>query len=360
MLKSTDAEGVTPSEQKTTPVVKPRRWLWFIVGILLVIIITAIGSYMGYQKGIQQRLDQQFSEIALIATTQFQLGLQDMQTGNFELARKRFEYVIQIDSKFPGAAEKLVEVSIAMSRTETPTAAPSATPSVIPVTPTVDTRGAQQLFTEVVQLINNKEWQKALDTLEALRQNNKEYRTVEVDGLYYIVLRNLGVHKILIEGELEQGIYDLALAERFGPLDAEAASYRTWAQYYTTGATFWQIDWSQVVRYFSEVYPALPNLRDGGVNGMTATERYRLGSIYYGDKLAAAGDFCKAKEQYQNALALSSDAAVQPTASYVTQKCEEATPTSTPNPAINEQKPTPSITPSPLVATPTKTPPVTH
>ena len=158
---------------------------------------------------------------------------------------------------------------------------------------------------------------------------------------------------------MEQGIYYLALAERFGPLDAEAASYSTWAQYYITGATFWQIDWSQVVLYFSQVYPALPNLRDGGVNGMTATERYRHGSIYYGDKLAAAGDFCKAKEQYQNALALSSDASIEPTASYVSQKCEETTPTSTPNPAINEQQPTPSITSSSLVTTWTQTPSVT-
>jgi tetratricopeptide (TPR) repeat protein len=346
MLNSTDAEGVTPSEQKTTPVAKPRRWPSIIVGILLVIIITAVGSYLGYQRGIQQRMDQQVSEIALKATTQFQLGLQDMQTGNFELARRRFEYVIQIDPNFPGASEKLVEVSIAMSRTETPTAAPpTVTPTVIPVTPTVDNRGAQQLFTEVKQLIDNKDWQKALDTLEALRQINRDYRTVDVDGMYYLVLRNLGVHKILNDGELEQGIYDLALAERFGPLDAEAASYRTWAQYYTTGATFWQIDWSQVVFYFSQVYPALPNLRDGGINGMTATERYRLGSIYYGDKLAASGDFCKAKEQYYNALALSPDAAVEPTASYVSQKCEEATPTATPNPAVNQQQATPSIIP---------------
>jgi tetratricopeptide (TPR) repeat protein len=352
MLNTENAEGVTPSEQKTTPVTKLRRWPWFLLGILLVIVITAIGSYLGYQKGIQQRLSQQVSEIALRATTQFQLGLQDMQAGNFELARKRFEYVIQIDPNFPGAAEKLVEVSLAMSRTETPTAAPpTATPTGIPVTPTVDTRGAQQLFTEAKQLIDNKDWQKAFDTLEALRQNNRDYRTVDVDGMYYIVLRNLGVHKILIEGELEQGIYDLALAERFGPLDAEAASYRIWAQYYVTGATFWQIDWSQVVLYFKEVYPALPNLRDGGVNGMTATERFRLGSIHYGDQLAAAGDFCKAKEQYQNALALSPDAAVEPTASYVSQKCDEATPA--PNPAINSQNPEASTTPELPVLTPT-------
>ena len=83
MLNSTDTEGVTPSEQKTTPAAKPRRWPWIVVGILLVFILTAVGSYMVYQKGIQQRLDQQVSGTALKATTQFQLGLQDMQAGNF-------------------------------------------------------------------------------------------------------------------------------------------------------------------------------------------------------------------------------------------------------------------------------------
>jgi tetratricopeptide (TPR) repeat protein len=310
MVNSKESKSITFPEQLQTKPVKRRRWGWVWLGVLLVIIVAGVGGYLGYQNGINQRLEKEASQVALKATDQFQRGLLDLQAGNYELAKKRFEYVIQLDSKFPGVTEKLAEVMLAMNRTATPTQVPTATE--IPLTPTPDTRSEEQLFADTKQLLVNKEWQKAIDTIEALRKMNLQYRSVDVDGLYYIALRNLGVQKILAEGELEPGIYDLALAERFGPLDAEAASYRTWAQYYITGASFWEVDWSQVVFYFSQVYPALPNLRNGGVNGMTAVERYRLGSIRYGDKLATTGEWCKAKEQYANALAACASAYPNP------------------------------------------------
>jgi tetratricopeptide (TPR) repeat protein len=345
MVNSKESKSITFPEQLQTKPVKRRRWGWVWLGVLLVIIVAGVGGYLGYQNGINQRLEKEASQVALKATDQFQRGLLDLQAGNYELAKKRFEYVIQLDSKFPGVTEKLAEVMLAMNRTATPTQVPTATE--IPLTPTPDTRSEEQLFADTKQLLVNKEWQKAIDTIEALRKMNLQYRSVDVDGLYYIALRNLGVQKILAEGELEPGIYDLALAERFGPLDAEAASYRTWAQYYITGASFWEVDWSQVVFYFSQVYPALPNLRNGGVNGMTAVERYRLGSIRYGDKLAALGEWCKAKEQYANALALSADAIIEPTATFVAEKCEQSTQPATPAPPPAPQHtPTPSVSPT--------------
>jgi hypothetical protein len=64
-------------------------------------------------------------------------------------------------------------------------------------------------------------------------------------------------------------MYDMSLAEQFGPLDKEADTYRTWARLYITGASFWEIDWEQVINYFSQVYAAVPMLRDG--SGVTAS-----------------------------------------------------------------------------------------
>jgi tetratricopeptide (TPR) repeat protein len=342
--------NTSPSDQAQTQPVKTRRsvrWVW--LGVLLFLLIIVSGVYLGYRNGIDQRLDKETSQVVLLSTEQFQRGLLDMQSGNYELARRRFEYVIQLDPNFPGATEKLAEVMLAMNRTATPTLEP--TPTVVLPTPTPDTRNIDQLFAEAKQLLVDKEWQKAIDTIEVLRKANLQYRSVEVDGFYYIALRNLGVQKILMDGELENGIYDLALAERFGPLDAEADSYRIWAQYYITGASFWEVDWSQVVFYFSQVYPALPNLRNGGANGMTAIERYRLGSIKYGDKLAAAGEWCKAKEQYANALSLGTDPQLEPTASFAVQKCEESTNPATQTPPAQQRTPTPATQATPTIST---------
>jgi cell division septation protein DedD len=183
---------------------------------------------------------------------------------------------------------------------------------------------------------------------------------VEADGLYYIALRNRGVDRIVLQGSLEPGMYDLSLSENFGPMDREAEGYRTWARLYITGASFWEIDWSRVVEIFSQIYPSLPNLRDG--SGWTAVERFRLASIGYGDQLMAKNEYCKGRDQYVNALSISEDPKLAPTAAAAQLLCSPPTPTSkpatkTPKATQSEPQPTPAdeITPAP---TPGGTPPV--
>jgi hypothetical protein len=123
-----------------------------------------------------------------------------------------------------------------------------------------------------------------------------------VDGMYFMSLRNRGVGKVIppsqkcIDINLEGGIYDLTLAERFGPLDAYAASLRTWSRLYITGASFWELDWYQAMDYFSQVYPYYPNLMD--VSCLTASERYRIAALNYIDVVWQTGDYCTATNLY--------------------------------------------------------------
>jgi tetratricopeptide (TPR) repeat protein len=190
----------------------------------------------------------------------------------------------------------------------------------VPVfTPTPDLRGVQELFDTALQQIADGAWEDAINTLKALRENDLTFRTVQVDGLLYIALRNRGIQKILSEGSLEPGIYDLSLAERFAPLDSRAEGLRTWTRFYLTGASFWDVDWSQVVFYFEQVYPHLPNLRDGTF--MTATERYRIGAIEYASQLLAAGEYCLAQEYFEKALAISEDSAARTLSESAAEAC---------------------------------------
>ena len=94
--------------------------------------------------------------------------------------------------------------------------------------------------------------------------------------MLYVALRNRGVEKISKQADLEGGIYDLALAERFGPLDLDARGWREWSQWYIRGASFWEVDWAKSISYFSQVAPIAPNLRDA--SGWTASDRYRIAS----------------------------------------------------------------------------------
>lgn len=362
-------EKVTITEDKSQPLEKNavlevedqkkrriRFPVWaFLVGLLILLAGAAVGVYYGYRAGIELRKQAQQNQVIMEATYQFQLGLADLEAGRYETARKRFEYVISLQPDFPGAADKYIEANMLYSLALTPTAAPTPT-----VEPTPDLRGEEELFNQIGQHLQNKEWAAAVEAIQRLRDKNLQYRSVDVDGMYYIALRFLGIEKISA-GELEVGIYNLALAERFAPLDVEAQNYRNWARMYLSAASFWGADWARVVQYFADIYPSLPNLRDS--SGMTATERFRIASIRYADQLMTQGSYCDAETHYRNALAISPDPAAESGASLAAEYCanppaeegegEEPFPPGEATPTLPSTEETPVETPGEI---PTETP----
>ena len=116
-----------------------------------------------------------------------------------------------------------------------------------------------------------------------------------------------------------------------------------------------------------EIYPYFPNMHDK--SGFTATERFRIASVKYGDQLSAAGQYCEALQQYQNAQGIINDAAVEPTVTEVYKGCypPEPTlgPTLTPTPTFTitigpSETPTPTTevvppTPTDTIEAPTAT-----
>jgi tetratricopeptide (TPR) repeat protein len=337
-------DAAAPQPPKKAPRKKSgRRWSkkelrWLLVplagmaGLLLIALISAFG---GYTAGIGLRRDAESTQVARSAEQQFQLGLQDMEQGNYFRARQRFEYVIQLAPNYPGATEKLAEALLYLNATATPTLVPTPT-----VTPTPDTRANDELFSQAQQAILNSEWDKAIEALLALRGNDAAYRPVDVDGMLFLALRNRGRDRILKENNLESGIYDLTLASNFGPLDAEAAGLKSWTQLYITGASFWGIDWGQAVEYFQQVAPNMPNLMDG--SKMTATERLRVALFEYGNTLAQQGQFCKALNYYEQSYAIAPDPQVQTAYEQAAKACEGGGAAQTPNSGGKKNKGTPT------------------
>ncbi|UCF28431.1 MAG: hypothetical protein JSW42_01725, partial [Chloroflexota bacterium] len=324
------------------------------LSLIALLLIAATSAFGGYMSGINERTNFEVTQVAQQVEEQYQLGLQDVEAKRYELARQRFEYVIQLDPNYPGVTEQLTLVLLEINTTATPTIVPTPT-----LTPTPDMRGADELFSQSQILLAEGKWTEAIETLLKLRKDEPEYQTIKVDSMLYVALRNRGVDRILREGDLEGGTYDLALAEKFGPLDVEASNMRTWADLYKTGASFWGLDWGQSAFYFGQIVVVAPNLRDN--TNMTAAERFRIASIKYGDVLAAAKEWCLAQQQYEAAFALGDDPSVQPTASWVTQKCSKADQKPDQNqPPPPEPAPTESAAPTespPAEPAPTESPP---
>ena len=330
-----------------------RRSSWYLLGFLFLILVLLLGALAGIPRGINDRVSLAETQSAPKIQSQLDNARLDIEEGRYEVALDRLDWILEEMSAYL-SAEELAEVGELYSQTllristfRTPTPQSSPTPTALPYTPTPDLRGEEELFSTAQRLISEESWDEAVKTLEALRQKNIDFRPVQVDGLLYVALRNRGMDKILAQGNLEQGIYDLTLAERFAPLDSSAEGIRTWTRLYITGASYWGVDWGQVIYYFEQVYPQLPFLRDS--TNMTTTERYRIGLIEYGTQLANAGEVCEALEYFQMALGISADPEVQPTVQWVADECEQK---NRPQP----QEPQITPTPTPTIADSTDIP----
>ncbi len=312
--------------------------MWAIVAVVLLALIAGGSAYAGYNSAIKERLRNQSAQAASEAASQYILAQQDIALGHYDRARQRLEYIIQLDPQYPNASEQLAQVLTQQRITATPTQAPTPT-----LTPTPDYRGRDDLFAQAQSLLTGKDWTGTIDTLLLLRKNYPDYLAVKVDDMLFVALRNRGIDKIANQRDLEGGNYDLTLAERFGPLDAEANNWREWADLYIRGASYWDVDWAQAVYYFSQVADAVPNLSDS--SGWTAANRYRDALLGYGDWLANQAKWCEAQAQYDTYMSLLADPQVEPTAAYASDKCQQAS--APPPPQASETPTPPGETPTP-------------
>jgi tetratricopeptide (TPR) repeat protein len=283
--------------QAAAPAKRPSPWL----AILGFILLVGLGALGGYQSGVGQRRAAQSTQVFQQLDEQYQLGLQAVNEGRYEVAFQHFQFVVEHDPAYPGVQDKLTEVLVKLSITPSPTATP--TPAF---TPTPDRRGVEEIFARARQLMDAGDWEGAIANLDSLRKADPAYRAAEVDGMYFMSLRNRGVGKIVPPSQkcsdmnLEGGIYDLTLAERFGPLDSYAVSLRDTARDYITGASFWELDWRQAMSYFAKVYPRYPALMDASC--MSAAERYRLATLKYIETVWSLGNYCAASDMYYDAF----------------------------------------------------------
>lgn len=352
------AEPESQPEFQPTEISKKRKPfpLVAIVGLLILLLIAGISGYSGYLSGIDNRTSAESTQSAMVIDEQFELGMQEFSQGQFFRARQRFEYVIQMNPDHPQAPEMLAETLTHLNSTATPTVAPTPT-----MTPTADLRDVEQLYSDGQQYLMNSEWDAGIESLLRLRKADPEYQKVGIDDMLYLALRNRGWDKITKHADLEGGIYDLTLAERFGPLDTTAQGLLTWARIYITGASFWELDWEQAVFYFAQVAPQMPSMMDG--SGWTASERYRIALAKYGDKLAENGEWCDAQAQLELSLSYGSDAAAEDLLDEAINNCqgddddeeeESADPEETPPPA---EEPTLEPTVEQPIVEPTAEPP---
>ncbi len=317
-MSENEMKDTQPNSMKmeAAPTARSKFPAWLVVLILIVLIV--IGILGGYGSGMGKRYAAQDTQVSGQLLEQYQLGVQAVNAGQYAVAKQHFEYIIQNYPDYPGV--KSAYTNLLLRLMITPSTVPSPT---ITITPTPDTRSIDQVYADVTGLLSApgadlcaRNWDDIISKLDTLRKDDITYHAAEVDGMYYMALRNRGVCKIYPQSyepnsscsdlniNLEGGIYDLTQAEQFGPLDSTASALRTWARYYITGSSFWDQDWPQAINYFSQVMANYPNLADSSCT--TASERFRQASLGYAQQLIDNRDFCGAEKQFQAIFAVNS------------------------------------------------------
>lgn len=342
-----DTGPLTPPELAQPEPVRSRRWLvWFAGIVLLGMTVLAGGALSGYAAGLSARDQRELGERGLVSQEQFDLGVQDLLEGRYELARQRFAYVLEIEPENTVARELLGEALIALDQpTPTPSLTPSPTLDISP-TPTLDLNSMDGLFASAQAAHGQGDWDSAAEILVTLMAEAPDFRPAEVDQLLFSVLRNRGLEKIWA-GDQEQGIYDLTLAERLFALDNQAASWRRSAAFYLFANSYFGLDWEKATQNFSQICTA--GIWDG-------CYKYARSAWEYGKKLMEAEDPCAAVVQYDASLRTRDDAGNAPTATEAFDICLTATapaPTATITPTLDL---TITVIPTATVAGPTLTP----
>lgn len=339
---------------RTTKTRKGRSTLfWLGILVLLVISVFGIAIVTGYARGLRLREQSEVESQAEMLQQQFDLGLEEFLAGNYELARQRFEYVLSLDPEYPEANDFLGQALAAMNQ-PTPTPSPIASPTP---TETPDYSSFDGMFNSAQAAVGRGDWATAIDVLLRLRGEDPEFRLVEVNQLMAASLRNRGMDK-LFAGDLEQGIYDLTLAERFGPLDAQAQSWRSSAAFFIFANSYFGLDWSLAVENFGQICQA---------DIWGACTKYGQAAIEYAALLAEDDQPCEASLYYAEGFTYASPAGAAPAATAVSKVCATVTapaptqtitqtptfgvitPSATATPTLTSQ---PGVTPS---ATPTQT-----
>jgi hypothetical protein len=347
-----DTQPIRPAKNKPVP---KSLWPWLVAIPIFAIVVLCVSAASGYYSGLEMRESSYTQRVGQVSKEQFDIGVEDLMAGRHELARQRFAYVLEIDPAYPGAADYL---SMALDALNQPTLTPipkvSPTPSVTP-----DLGSFEGMFLSAQAAFNRSDWNETLNILIILRGEDPSYRLNEVNQMMAIALRNRGMDKLL-SSQLEQGIYDLTLAARFGPLDNQALSWRRSAEFFLTANSYFGLDWSLAADYFGQICQA---------NIWGACYKYAESAREYGKLLLEEEDICEASFYFGESLLHKDDQTLVKTATKVAGICFTATaPTPTVTMTVGTETPdwiltpssTPTITPTPTIsATVTMTPDVT-
>jgi TolB protein len=259
---------------------RPRTWLWTLIAALgvglLIAYVLALGA-LGVYDGLKDRA----LENRQIAQDHYDLGLVQLEAGNYELAIAEFKLALRYDSRLRDAQSRLHQAE-ELAKTL--------------VTPTSETRqdAAELLYRQAVAHYENGNLDQAIMVLDELRGLDAEYQRENVETMLITAHYQMGVNAV-VQDRMDEAAthFEAVLA-----LDADhkdAQDQLNLVNLYTAALNHWGRDWSATIQALKGLYALAPDYKDVQV---------RLHDAYgfLAQEHAATGDWCQAAEDYAAAV----------------------------------------------------------
>jgi len=302
-------------------------------GIFVCVLAVAVGLAIwgGATAGERERQTRATATTSAEIQAQYDLAMQDIQSGKLAIAAERLRWIIQKDQAFPGASDALHQIE-----------------SLLDITPTVSPTFAPQtggnpddLFAQGQKAYQSQDWAATIRLLQELQATKPDYRADEVKLMLYESLSKLGLNYLRTD-RLEEGLLLLEQAEQIKPLDDQTAGERNLARLYLTGRAYVGLNWAVAIKNFEAIYVIAPNYRD-------VKDQLRKAYLAYADQLVALGGHCDAANLYDLSLQIENKDVIKAKFDAETALC--AIPTAVPTPSEGTILPT-DATPPTVVPTP--------
>lgn len=294
-----------------------------IVFIALAILFATYGlvAYSAWQDAKKERVETDNRVFQEELRKQLLLARDDINDGNFELALRRLDWILNLSPGYPGAIE-LREVAQSSRAREL---IPETTPVLnLPPSPTPSLNNDAEPdigYSELLALIELEQWQSATSEVVAFQARHPNYRRRETNTMLFNASINWGL-ELLNGDQVELGLYYLNRAEKLGDLPQEVEDYRDWAELYLLGIGYYGVDWGQAIYHFRGLCAAAPYYQD-------SCARLFESLVAYGDQFAGSMEWCPAEEQYFEAVLIESNEDLNQKLGDARRRCIEATPTPT-------------------------------
>lgn len=288
--------------------------IFIFIGACVLLTAVVVAVWGGVRAGQNERGAQATQTTAADLSLQFDLGVQDLEAGNYALAAQRFRWILDRDAEYPGAVEQLAEAQRMMETDPEPGTATPIPPSE------ADTN--DEKFAEAETLYNDNQWEAAIDRLQMLQATAPDYRTADVQNMLYESLKSLGLQYIRNDDRLEEGIILLDQAAMIKPLDDISDGERLIANLYVTAKSYWSLNWPVVIQNLNEIYRVAPNYRD-------VEDRLWEAYTTYAKQLWLAGSPCDSVDLYESAAQIRYTTEIKDNIEGATDACLNPTPTPT-------------------------------